>query len=105
MAWSADQRFLYVLGADTTSKDAEGNYYPGLFFRVNVQTDEVDRLREFDGITQSYDHIDLTADGQKILTTRVLTDSVGSGVWYQRLEIWIMDADGCNERKLELPME
>ena len=105
MAWSADQRFLYVLGADTTAKDTNGIYYSGLFFRVNVQTDEVDRLREFDGITQTYMRFDATADGQHLITSRVFTDSVGGGVWYQRPEIWIMDADGCNERKLELPME
>lgn len=98
IVWSRDQKYLYTLGSDTAN---EIPYY-GLLFRINLETEAIDRIREFDG-TGHYKRMDMTADGRYLITGQVHTDSVGNGIWYQKPELWIMDPGGCNERKLELP--
>ena len=71
--------------------------------RYHVPTGTQQRLRTYDhteqpmGITFQPPH--------HLLVAMQRQDSLGEGRIHYWYEIRIMDADGCNERKLELPME
>lgn len=70
--------------------------------RMSLQTEEIQTLRIYDA-TDRYGDFGFVEKGTRLVIRRNISDSLGNNKVLQRSELWIMDSNGCNEYKLELP--
>jgi|GEM_PF-2715615 hypothetical protein len=78
-------------------------YVDGLY-KINIETHELTLVKE-GGNNCWYDGFSISQDGRSIVFEKVICDfgwGTGRNAVFSKREIWMMDIDGCNERRLNL---
>ncbi|MFN0033178.1 MAG: hypothetical protein ACKVOR_13540 [Flavobacteriales bacterium] len=81
-------------------------FYIDGMYKVNIDSKELTLVKEGNN-SLWYDNFSISQDGQKIVFEKVYCQYLVPGAMApvsMKTEIWLMDIDGCNERKLNLDL-